>query len=192
MLKTKNRMNNIGLRDNFFREQRIHIEQPLINNIENNKTPKHAVITGTNIINKRLLFNPINKYTINPVNKKKLTISKPVEAVYEDYKVPRQRTRQGPRTRSRRHNQKQRMRQHKVINPSFYNYSDYPNRYYYNDLIMPVYYPVPIPIQIEEKNEKKEEKKDKKELKEDFTINYNYNYLLIIILILYILVKWNQ
>ena len=90
MLKDAAKITNMTLFDNYLRENRLFIEQPVISKIENNRTPKNAVKHKKNILNNRLFFLKINRYTINPVNKKQLTITKQFESIYNDYKTPKE------------------------------------------------------------------------------------------------------
>ena len=173
MLNINNRINKSNLKHNYLKEQRIQIEQPLVNNVEKNKTPTNAVKHGTNIINNRLF------YIINPVNKKKLTINKPVENIYEDFKTIKQPRRSKQRKQSQRRQSKQLTQQRLQTRTQIYNNFD---------TILPMYYPIPILYPIEEIENKTDKKIEK------FTNNnnyYNYKLLIIIILILYILTKWN-
>lgn len=178
MLNINNRINKTNLKHNYLKEQRIQIEQPLVNNVENNKTPTNAVKQGTNIINNRLLFN--HNYIINPVNKKKLTINKPVENIYEDFKTIKQPRRSKQQKQSNKSRQSKQLTQQRLqTRTQIYNNFD---------TILPMYYPIPILYPIEEIENKTDEKIEK------FTNNnnyYNYKLLIIIILILYILTKWN-
>jgi len=61
---SNNKLDNIGLIRRKFRESRLIIEQPKVNNLEYDKTPI-KIIKNNNIINNRLYF-------INPVYKKQL------------------------------------------------------------------------------------------------------------------------
>ena len=83
MLSLRNRLDNIGLKYHDIRTSRINIEQPQINNIEYNQTPNKLYLNN-NIINNRLLFKKDEYYIIEPVNKKRLTMKKPIESTYND------------------------------------------------------------------------------------------------------------
>ena len=200
MLRLMNRINNIGLKDNEIRQTRLNIEQPHVNNTEQDQTPIKIIAqnNNNNLINNRLLFKSTSKFLINPVNKKKLTRQKPVESVYNDrkenFKNP------SPSKRNRRHS-RSRNRINKYNNPiitnsSFGYYGNgtiYPFPYIYTlpyvDQLMPII--IERPILIEKDNKDKKDKKDNKDKKvEHFNLinktnRINLYYIIIIIIIIY-------
>ena len=62
----------------------LHKQQPQINNNGHNIIPTKSVVTKSNIINNKLIFNTNKKLFVDPQNKAKLLKSRPNDYIYKD------------------------------------------------------------------------------------------------------------